>query len=84
MTAEAFRLIIIVLALIWTVALIGFLVASCMLYRRLSGIRASIMKAVAESKEVAKPIMQIAAIIQVVKNGIDLVGRFSEIGKGGR
>jgi hypothetical protein len=42
------------------------------------------MKAVAESKEVAKPIMQIAAIIQVVKNGIDLVGRFSEIGKGGR
>jgi hypothetical protein len=84
MTEESFMIVIVVTSLIWTVALIAFLVASFILYRRLSGIRASIMKAVAESKEAAKPIMQIAAMIEVVKSGIDLVGRLFEAKKGER
>jgi hypothetical protein len=84
MTAESFRLILVVLFLIWTVALVLFLVVSFILFRRLSGIRASINKAIAESKEAAKPILQIAAIIEVVKSGMDLVDRFFKVRKGGK
>jgi len=84
MTAETFRLILVVLFLIWTVALVLFLVVSFALFRRLNGIRASINKAIAESKEAAKPILQIAAIIEVVKSGMDLVDRFLKVRKGGK
>jgi flagellar biosynthesis/type III secretory pathway M-ring protein FliF/YscJ len=84
MEAEPFRLIIVVLALIWTVALVLLFVMTFVLYRRMSAMRASIQKAVAETKQAAKPIMQIAAIIEVVKGGIDLVRRMSEIRKGGK
>jgi hypothetical protein len=84
MTAESFRLIIVALALVWTAALVTFLVVAFIFYRRLSRVRASIMKAVAESKEAAKAIMQIAALIEAVKSGIDLVGRISEVMKGGK
>jgi hypothetical protein len=83
-TAESFRLIIVVLALIWTVALVLFLVVSFIAYRRLGGIRASIMKAVAESKEAAKALMHIAALIDVVRSGIDLISKISETMKGGK
>jgi flagellar biosynthesis/type III secretory pathway M-ring protein FliF/YscJ len=84
MEAEPFRLIIVVLALIWTVALVLLFVMTFVLYRRMSAMRASIQRAVAETKEAAKPIMQIAAIIEVVKSGVDLVRRMSEIRKGGK
>jgi UPF0716 family protein affecting phage T7 exclusion len=84
MEAEPFRLIIVILGLIWTVALVLLFVMTFILYRRMSAMRASIQKAVAETKQAAKPIMQIAAIIEVVKGGIDLVRRMSEIRKGGK
>jgi hypothetical protein len=74
----------VVLALIWTVALVLLFVMTFVLYRRMSAMRASIQKAVAETKQAAKPIMQIAAIIEVVKGGVDLVRRMSEIRKGGK
>jgi flagellar basal body-associated protein FliL len=73
MTAESFRIIIVTLGLIWTVALVVLLVMTFVLYRRMGAMRASIMKAVTETKEAAKPIMQIAAMIEVVRSGIDLV-----------
>jgi flagellar biosynthesis/type III secretory pathway M-ring protein FliF/YscJ len=84
MEAEPFRLIIVILGLIWTVALVLLFVMTFILYRRMSAMRASIQKAVAETKQAAKPIMQIAAIIEVVKSGVDLVRRMSEIRKGGK
>jgi len=83
MTAETFRAIIVALASFWTLILILLLVMMFILYRRMSAMRAAIEKAVAETKEAAKPIMQIAAIIDVVKSGIDLVGRISKVSKGG-
>jgi flagellar basal body-associated protein FliL len=73
MTVESFRIIIVTLGLIWTVALVVLLVVTFVLYRKMSAMRASIMKAVAETKEAAKPIMQIAAMIEVVRSGIDLI-----------
>ncbi len=73
MTGESFRIIIVTLGLIWTVALVVLLVVTFILYRRMSAMRASIMKAVTETKEAAKPIMQIAAIIEVLRSGIDLI-----------
>ena len=84
MTAETFRLIIVVLGLVWTVGIIVLLVMAFILYRRMKVIQASILKAVAESKEAAKPIMQIAAIIEAVRGGIDLVSKISEVKKGGK
>jgi len=84
MAGESFRLIIVVLGLVWTVALVLLLVIAFILYRRMSAIQASILKAVAESKEAAKPIMQIAAIIEAVRGGIDLVSKISEVKKGGK
>jgi hypothetical protein len=83
MAAESFRLVIVVLGLVWTIALILLLVITFILYRRMRSIQASILKAVAESKEAVKPIMQIAAIIEAVRGGIDLVSRISGIRKGG-
>jgi len=83
MTAETFRAIIVALTSFWTFILILLLVMMFILYRRMSAMRATIEKAVAETKEAAKPIMQIAAIIDVVKSGIDLVGRISNVRKGG-
>jgi flagellar biosynthesis/type III secretory pathway M-ring protein FliF/YscJ len=83
MTAEAFRAIIVALASFWTFILILLLVMMFILYRRMSAMRATIEKAVAETKEAAKPIMQIAAIIDVVKSGIDLIGGISKVRKGG-
>jgi hypothetical protein len=84
MAAESFRLIIVVLGLVWTIALILLLVITFILYRRMRIIQTSILKAVAESKEAVKPIMQIAAIIEAVRGGIDLVSKISGIMKGGK
>ena len=84
MAGESFRLIIVVLGLVWTVGIILLLVMAFILYRRMKVIQASILKAVAESKEAAKPIMQIAAIIEAVRGGIDLVSKISEVKKGGK
>jgi hypothetical protein len=84
MAAESFRLIIVVLGLVWTIALILLLVITFILYRRMRIIQTSILKAVAESKEAVKPIMQIAAIIEAVRGGIDLVSKISGIRKGGK
>ena len=83
MAGESFRLIIVVLGLVWTVGIILLLVMAFILYRRMKVIQASILKAVAESKEAAKPIMQIAAIIEAMRGGIDLVKRISQTKKGG-
>ena len=83
MAGESFRLIIVVLGLVWTVALILSLVIAFILYRKMSAIQASILAAIAESKEAVKPIMQVAAIIEAVRGGVDLVSRISEIRKGG-
>jgi len=82
-TAETFRLIIVVLGFVWTVGIIVLLVMAFILYRRMKVIQVSILKAVAESKEAAKPIMQIAAIIEAMRGGIDLVKRISQTKKGG-
>jgi hypothetical protein len=83
MAAESFRLIIVVLGLVWTIALIVLLVVTFILYRRMTVIQASILKAVAQTKEAAKPIMQVAAMIEVVKSGIDLIGGILKARKGG-
>jgi len=83
MAAESFRLIIVVLGLVWTIALIVLMVVTFILYRRMTVIQASIVKAVAQTKEAAKPIMQVAAMIEVVKSGIDLIGGILNARKGG-
>jgi len=84
MTDESFKVIIVALASFWTFILIVFLVMMFVLYRRMSRIRASILQAIAAAKEAVKPIMQIAAILEAVRNGLDLVDKVLEFMKGGK
>lgn len=84
MTDESFKVIIVALASFWTFVLIVFLIMAFILYRRMSRIRTSIMNVIAAAKEAVKPIMQIAAIIEALRNGLDLVDKVLEFMKGGK
>lgn len=91
MTLESLRdIIIVVFGIIWTLGFVLILVMMIALYRRLSALQASITglisrveRAVAESKEAIKPIMQIAAMIDAVRGGVELFSKISEMKKGG-
>ncbi len=92
MTVESLRdIIIIIFGIVGTIGFITILVVMYSLYRRMSAIQHSItetlvqtQKIIAESKEAIKPIMQIVAIIDAVRSGVDLFSKISEMKKGGK
>lgn len=84
MSVGLFRGIIVALGIIWTILFILLLVMMFRLYRKMSALHTSIKQAVAETKEAIKPIMQITAIFDAVRNGIDIFNKISEKRKGGK
>jgi energy-converting hydrogenase Eha subunit H len=91
MTAELYQNIVIAFSVVWTIGLVLLLIMVFSLYRKTSAVQTSITgtineikKAVAETKEVIKPMMQIVAILDAVRSGIDVVSKISGIKKGGK
>lgn len=91
MSDGVFRIIIVVFGLIWTTGFLLALVMLFYLYQKMSVLQAStnetvneIKKVVAESREVIKPVLQIKAIIEAVRSGVGIVGKISEMKKGGK
>jgi len=91
MSAEAFRIIITVIGIIWTTGFILALVMLFYLYQKMSILQAStnetvteIRKVIDESRQVIKPVLQIKAIIDAIQGGIGIVTKITEMKKGGK
>lgn len=83
MTAEGFRIWIIITSIVWTIAIILLFVMGLALYKRINSLQELLKRTIEENKELLRPVAQVSAVLEVVRGGIDIVNRIVKMGKGG-
>lgn len=84
MTAELFRSIVVALGIVWTIFFILMFFMVFYLYQKMSTLHTAIKEVITETKEAIKPVMQVAAIFDAMRHGVDIINKILEVRKGGK